>query len=71
MTQPQPQPQPEPENLCHYAGMDTQAVIRSNDDGSWFSRCNCRTVTRESGTYDEAVEALQAHRDPAPASEGQ
>ena len=48
--------------LCHYSGIDTTAVVRPNDDGTWFSRCHCGTVACEAGTYDQAVEALEAHR---------
>jgi hypothetical protein len=54
-------PNPSPE-VCHYGGLDSQAVVRTNDDGRWMSRCNCLTVTCASGTYDEAVAALEAHR---------
>lgn len=57
MTEPSPSPE-----VCWYDGTDTQAEFRSNDDGSWLSRCNCLTVTCESGTYEEALEALNAHR---------
>lgn len=49
--------------LCAYTGVDTTAVVGSNDDGTYFSRCNCGTVTLQSGTNEEAVAALAAHRD--------
>lgn len=51
--------------LCHYAGMDSTAQVGSNDDGSFFSRCHCGTSPCESGTYDEVVTALEAHRAPS------
>lgn len=57
MTEPAPS-----RDVCHYAEPDSRAQIRSNDDGSWSSRCNCLTVCCESGTYDEAVDALDTHR---------
>jgi len=57
MTEPNPSPE-----VCGYDQPDTKAELRSNDDGSWFSRCNCLTVTCESGTYEEALDALNAHR---------
>lgn len=49
-------------NLCAYEGMDTTAAVGSNDDGSWFARCHCGELACESGTYDEAIQALDAHR---------
>lgn len=57
MTEPAPS-----RDVCHYTESDTRAELRSNDDGTWHSRCNCLTVSCESGTYDEAVDALAAHR---------
>lgn len=54
--------------LCHYGGADTTAAMGSTDEGTWFSRCHCGTVACESGTYDEAADALVAHRGPAPGS---
>lgn len=49
-------------DVCWYDGTDSQAGIFSNDDSTYRSRCNCLTVTCETGTYDEAVAALDAHR---------
>lgn len=54
-----------PNPLCHYSGIDSTAQVGSNDDGSFFSRCHCGTVTCASGTYDEAVNALEEHRAPS------
>lgn len=59
---------PTPE-LCHYTGSDTTARLTENDDGTWYSRCHCGTVTCEAGTYDEALTALTSHRGPAPESD--
>lgn len=48
--------------VCWYDGTDSQAAILSNDDGTYKSLCNCGTVCCESGTFDEAANALEAHR---------
>lgn len=56
------------DELCHYTGIDSRAAVGTNDDGTWFSRCHCLTpegqptVTCTSGTYEDAVAALEAHR---------
>jgi hypothetical protein len=50
--------------LCTYTGIDSTAQVGSNDDNTWFSRCHCGEVTCASGTYEEAVAALEVHRAP-------
>jgi hypothetical protein len=58
-------------DLCNYEGADTTAVLtdtydRANPDawvpGTYYSRCHCGTVTCDSGTFDDAVAALESHR---------
>lgn len=54
-------------NPCWPTGLGVpQAEMGTNDDATWNSKCACGQVTCESGTYDEAAAALQAHRGPAP-----
>ncbi len=36
--------------------------MRTLDTGAWTSRCGCGHVACESGTYEEAAAALEAHR---------
>jgi hypothetical protein len=48
---------------CWYPSMNTKTGIGSNINNSYWSRCNCLTITCEAGTFDEAAEALNAHRD--------
>lgn len=72
--------------LCHYVEPDTTAVVAQHETadspypcgcgqpqcvtGAWYSRCHCGAVACAGGTYDEAVGALLAHREPTPTKEG-
>jgi hypothetical protein len=38
--------------------------MATNDDGTWRTICGCGKVCCESGTYEQAAEALDAHRNP-------
>lgn len=58
--------------LCHYEGPDTTAVLTDTYDranpsawvpGTYYSRCNCGTVTCDGGSFDDAARALEEHRD--------
>jgi hypothetical protein len=66
--------------LCDYDGPDTTAVVTDTYDrgepaawvpGTYYSRCHCGKVTCESGTYDEALEALEDHRAESRSDDGE
>lgn len=48
---------------CDYLGADTRALVTTDAEGVWSSRCNCLTVTCAAGTYEEANAALVRHRE--------
>lgn len=38
------------------------ANVDTNDDGTWFAVCGCGVTVCQSGTYEQAVDALTDHR---------
>jgi hypothetical protein len=58
-------PHPSPE-VCHFAGLPSNARIITLDDGGWQHTCNCLTVTYRGPSYDAMMAAIQAHLDQYP-----
>jgi hypothetical protein len=38
------------------------ANVDTNGDDTWYATCGCGTTVCQSGTYEEAVNALTEHR---------
>lgn len=49
-------------NRIEHAAHVTTHQSGAGQDGTWYSRCGCGELACASGTQEEAIAALEAHR---------